>query len=93
MRGVPKKGASNLKNLDDFRDDFIFDYKHTGKNLLIYNDEMKIFKLKDYKGKEEKISEIYGCILVPTTYTLNKSEDYVNMLTENSSRRAVYKYE
>ena len=51
------------------------------------------FNLKDYKGNSEKINEKYGCVLVPTTYTLNKSEDYVNMLTENSSRRAVFKYE
>lgn len=93
VAGVPKKGRTNLKSLNDFRDNFVFDFKYTGKNSLIYNDEMIEFNLKDYKGNTEKINEKYGCVLIPTTYTLNKSEDYVNMLTENSSRRAVFKYE
>lgn len=91
VAGVPKKGAKALKSLDDFRDDFVFRYEDTGKNLLIYNDEMQEFEVTDYKGKKELIKEKYACVLIPTTYVLGKSEEYCELLTDYSSKRAVYK--
>lgn len=93
VSGVPKKASTNLKNLDEFRDNFVFEYKHTGKNTLIYNDDMKEFEITDYKGMKEKVIDRYGCVLIPCTYTLNKSDDYRNLVLENSSRRAEFKYE
>lgn len=86
-----KNGAKALKKLEDFKDDFVFDYKDTGKNLLIYNDEMDKFTLTDYQGKCEEITAKFGCTLVPTTYELGKSEEYCYLISDDSSKRAVYK--
>lgn len=91
VAGVPKKGSKALKNLNDFRDNFIFDYKDTGKNLLIYNDDMQSFELEDYQGNKELINVKYGCTLVPTTYELGKSEEYCYLISDDSTRRAIFK--
>ena len=92
VSGVPKKkGAKGLKKLDDFRDNFVFEYKDTNKLLLMYNDDMIEFELKDYKGKIKKVNDKYGCCFLPCQYTLNKSQEYANLLNEESSARAIFK--
>ena len=93
VAGVPKQGAKALKSLKDFKDDFVFDFKYTNKNLLIYNDEMKPFELTDYKGKTRTVTDKYSCVLIPTTYVLGKSEEYANLLSDESSARAIYNEE
>lgn len=89
--GVPKCGAKALKNLSEFKDNFVFDFKYTNKNLLIYNDEMTSFELTDYKGKKQVVNDKYGCVLIPTTYELGKSEEYANLISDESSKRAIFK--
>lgn len=91
VSGVPKSGAKGLKSLKDFKDDFVFEHKYTNKNLLIYNDEMPEFSLTDYKGKKFKVLDKYGCCLVPTTYELGKAEEYVDLISNDSSERAIYR--
>ena len=93
VSGVPKKGAKALKKLEDFRDNFIFKYEDTGKNLLIYNDEMESFELTDYQGNKEIVNAKYGCSLIPTTYELGKSEEYAYLISDDSSKRAIFKEE
>lgn len=91
VAGVPKIGAKALKNLSDFKDDFVFDFKDTNKNLLMYNDEQLSFNLKDYEGNILNVKDKYGACLVPTTYILGKSEEYASLLTDESSKRAIFK--
>jgi len=91
VAGVPKKGSSALKDLREFKDDFVFDYKDTGKSSLFYNDDMKPFVLTDYNGIELEVTDRCGCCLVPTTYTLGKSLEYAHLISDESSKRAVYK--
>lgn len=91
VAGVPKQGAKALKKLEDFKDNFIFDYKYTNKNLLVYNDNMESFKLVDYTGIEQIVNDKYACCLIPTTYELRKSEEYANLISDESSKRAIYK--
>lgn len=91
VAGVPKKGSRALHNLNEFRDDFVFDYKDTGKNLLIYVENQQPFLLKDYKNKESIVKDKSGCSLVPTTYVLGKALDYANLVNDASSKRAIYK--
>ena len=91
IAGVPKKGAKALKTLDDFRDDLIFQYEDTGKNILMYVDAQDSFELTDYKGKKWVVRDRSGCCLLPTTYVLGKSEEYANLITDNSSHRSIYK--
>lgn len=69
----------------------MFEYKYTNKHLLVYNDEQEEFYLTDYKGKKEKIKDVHGCCLVPTTYVLGKSEEYTKLLSDDSSKRAIFK--
>lgn len=88
-----KNGAKALKKLEDFKNNFIFKFQDTGKNLIIYNDEMEEFYLTDYKGNTQKVSDKYACVLIPTTYELGKSEDYEFLIQEQSSNRAKYKEE
>ena len=89
--GVPKDGAKALKSLDEFKDNFVFDYKYTNKNLCVYNDEMKEFELIDYKGKRQKVKDKYGVVLIPTTYELGKSQEYEHLISDESSKRAIYR--
>lgn len=92
VAGVPKeKGAKALKSLNDFRDNFVFDYKDTGKNLLIYVENQEPFILEDYKGNKAEVKDKSGCSLIPTTYVLGKALDYANLVNDNSSKRAKYK--
>ena len=93
VSGVPKKGAKALKKLEDFKDDFVFRYEDTGKNLLIYNDEMEKFELTDFQGNKEIIDVKYGCTLVPNTYTLGKSEEYSYLISDDSAKRAIFEEE
>ena len=80
-----------MKSLEEFKDDFVFDFKYTNKKLLMYNDNMKPFKLKDYQGNVLEVKEKYGSSLIPTTYVLGKSEEYANLLNDDSSKRAIFK--
>lgn len=91
VAGVPKNGSKGLQSLDDFRDDFVFDYEYTNKNLLIYNDNQEEYTLTDYLGKTYTVTDKSGACIVPTTYVLSKSLEYANLLNENSSNRAIYK--
>lgn len=91
VSGVPKKGAIGLKKLEDFKDDFVFEHKYTGKNLLIYNEEQKPFEFTDVDGNVGVLKDKFGSCIVPTTYVLGRSEDYVNLLTDESSMRAKFK--
>ena len=72
VSGVPKSGAKALKKLEDFKDNFVFKYEDTGKNMLIYNDEMENFEQEDFQGHKEMLKNRYGCVLVPTTYELRE---------------------
>ena len=92
VAGVPKeKGAKALKNLNDFRDNFVFRHEDTGKNLLMYVENQDPFILKDYNGKESIVKDKSGCSLIPTTYVLGKALDYAMLVNDNSSKRAIYK--
>lgn len=91
VAGVPKSGAKALKKLEDFRDDFVFKFKDTNKNLIIYVDNQEPIEITDYQGNKYIVKDKSGCCLVPTTYILGKAEEYANLITEESSKRARYK--
>lgn len=54
---------------------------------------MESFELKDYQGNVEFLNNKYGCTLVPTTYILGKSEEYAYLISDDSSKRAIFKEE
>lgn len=93
VSGVPKSGAKCLKSIEDFRDDLVFDYEHTNKQTLMYNDDQAPFVLEDYFGVKYEVKDKSGVCLLPTTYKLGKAYEYASLLTDNSSKRAKFKQE
>ena len=91
VAGVPKAGAKALKSLDDFRDDFIFSYKDTNKNLVMYTEEQSPVEVEDYLGLKYLVTDKSGCCILPNTYKLSKSLDYANLISDDSSARARFK--
>lgn len=91
VAGVPKQGAKALKNLSDFKDDFVFDFKYTNKNLLMYCENQEKCFITDYLGNTEEVTDKSGCCIVPTTYVLGKALEYADLISDNSSKRAKYK--
>ena len=91
VAGVPKSGSKALKSLDDFKDDLVFSYDVTNKNILMYVDNQQPFEMTDYLGHKYVVKDKSGCCLLPTTYVLGKSEEYANLISDDSSHRAIYK--
>ena len=91
VAGVPKSGALSLKSLNEFKDDFVFDFETTNKNLLVYTENQEKFEIVDYLGNKYVVSDKSGCCLLPTTYILGKALEYAELLTDESSHYAIYK--
>ena len=91
VAGVPKAGAKALKSVNDFRDNLLFKFEDTGKNLLVYCENQEAINITDFQNHKSKIYEKSGCCILPNTYVLSKSLEYTNLLTENSSSRARFK--
>lgn len=91
VAGVPKCGARALKSLSDFNDNFIFPYEYTNKNTLFYCDNMIDYDITDYQGNTYTVTDKKGCSLMSTSYTLAKSIEYATLISDFSSKRAIYK--
>ena len=90
VSGVPKKAKVGLKRLEDFKDNYVFKYEDTNKHTLFYVDDQQPFYLTDYLGNKCLINDTSGICLVPTSYTLGKAIDYMNLLTDETSKRSIY---
>lgn len=91
IAGVPKSGAKAIKDLHDFKDDFIFKYSDTNKNLVMYTEEQSPIEVTDYLGLKYLVTDKSGCCILPNTYKLSKSLDYANLISDDSSARARFK--
>lgn len=92
VAGVPKKnGANCLKKLEDFKDNLVFKSSITKKQTLIYLDDQKQNELVDYQGNIYLNTDKSGCCLVPCTYVLGKAIDYANLISDESSKRSLFK--
>ena len=91
VAGVPKRAGKTLKRLEDFKDNYVFEFKDTNKLLIVYVEDMQTIKIKDYLGIEYEATDKTGCCLLPTTYVLGKSLEYANLISDESSNRARYK--
>lgn len=91
VSGVPKRGAKVLTCLDDFKDNLYFPYSVTNKQSVVYNDVQEPIELTDYQGNTVLITDKSACCLLPSSYTLGRSEDYQHLLINNSSERARYR--
>lgn len=92
VAGVPKeKGAKALNDLEDFRDDFIFKSSVTNKQTLIYLDNQEENVIIDYEGNSYLNKDKTGCCLIPCSYVLGKALDYADLISDESSKRAIFK--
>lgn len=91
VAGVPKNGRKALNSLEDFKDNFVFDFEHTNKNLIIYIENQLPVEITDYEGNKCIVNDISGCCLIPTTYVLGKSLEYSQLISDNSSKRARFR--
>lgn len=91
VSGVPKTGAKALNNLQEFKENLVFPYKYTNKNILMYNDDQIPVKLTDYKKNTYVSHEKIGACIVPAVYTLGMAEEYSSLVKDESSPRARYK--
>ena len=90
MLEFQKNGARALKSLDEFRDDFLFEHKYTNKNLLAYCENQEKKEITDYLGNTFIVTDVSGCSIIPTTYVLGKALEYADLVSDNSSARAIY---
>lgn len=81
VSGVNKiEGAKALKDIHDFRPDFVFDTDYTKKLIFTYLNDMPpiLWKKGDY---DEYIShQRYGINALPTTYSMSLSDEYTDLL-------------
>ena len=88
--GFTDKGPFN-PNATYFKNDLVFEFKDTGKNLLIYTEDQEPVEIIDYLGNKLILYDKSGCCILPTTYVLGKSQEYEHLLSDESARRAIYK--
>ena len=94
VAGVPKeKGAKALKKIEDFRDNFEFKGGITDKQTLIYLDEQEESDIIDCEGNIYHNTDRTGCAMIPCSYILGKALDYADLISDESSKRAIYKEE
>ena len=86
LAGVRKKAVSQIKNIDEFNINLVFDEEHAKKLLSCYNDDMPICVWKEGEH-DEYISEYkYGITLQPTTYSMSITPEYAVLLALNARR-------
>ena len=86
LAGVNKRSA--IPYIEAHEEDF-FDFMHfgylfdedcCGKNLHTYIDDEKEGFLVDYLGKKARFFELSGVHLMPTTYRMTTTDDYLDLL-------------
>ncbi len=58
---------------------------------MCYVDNQNEIEMRDYLGDVDIITDKTAICLFPCNYTLGKSLEYTTLLTDNSSKRAIYK--
>ena len=88
VSGVPKSGVACLEgDLNNFRDNLMFDYKNTNKNTLLYCEGQQSVLLEDYLGNKLEVSDKTGICILPTSYILGKAEEYMTLLNDSTDRQ------
>lgn len=87
VSGVPKEGGAKcLNDLKQFKDNLVFDFEHTNKLTLAYNDSQIPAVITDYLGNSYEVNDKSGICMLPTTYKLGKAEDYADLINQSTER-------
>lgn len=88
VSGVKKSAVSQMKKIEDFKEDYVFDTEHTGKSLMFYNENQPSGIIWKKGEKDEWImNEKYAIAAMPTTYKLGLSEDYILLILLNMRKK------
>lgn len=83
VSGVNKtSGLKKIKSCKDFNIETVFDYEESGRLIATYNDNQSEFSIN---GK--KIYYKYGVNLMPTTYKLNMTPDYMDIIRNYNDKQ------
>lgn len=88
VSGVSKKASSQLRTLEDFKDGFEFDFKHSGKIGMTYLTNQREIVWNNGKHDEFKSDYKFGIHAMPTTYTLGVTEDYLQVIADAQAPQA-----
>lgn len=82
IAGLPKKAGKNkIKKVSDMlNNNLIWNTEESMKQTSYYNDEQETIIWTDYLGNEYTSTEKYGCCLLPTTFDLSMSANYIEFL-------------
>ena len=83
VSGVRKKAVSQLKSIEDFNINTVFDIEHAKKNILTYREDMNSVKWNVGEYDEYISNYKYGISFTPTTYELGMSLDYISLIYNN----------
>lgn len=80
VSGVTKKAVKGLKDdIRNFNTNMIFNYEDAQKNIHYYT-QQEAFTFTDIDGNNYTCNDTYGIVLQPTTYTLNVTRDYAELI-------------
>ena len=84
LSGVKKSAVSAIEKMEDFKDGLTFDSKTSGRLISYYNENQTPVTWK--KGEyDEYFSDFqYGICLMPSSYTLGVTQEYLELVLENS---------
>lgn len=83
VSGVRKKAVTQLKSIEDFNINTVFDIEHAKKNILTYREDMTSVKWNVGEYDEYISNYKYGISFTPTTYELGMSLDYISLIYNN----------
>lgn len=77
IAGLPKRSAyMNIDTLSDFKSGRKFSTKESGKQIAFYNDNQTPAVWVDEYGNEYQGEDRYGICIMPTTFSLELSDEY-----------------
>lgn len=57
----------------------------------MYVEKQQPIMMTDYLGNTFEVTDVSGCSIIPTTYELGKALEYAELISDESSKRAIYK--
>lgn len=81
IAGLPKKAGTNkIKSVSDFTNETKWNTMESMKNIAVYNDNQSYAKWIDKDGRIYENYDKYGIAIVPTTFDLSISEEFMKFL-------------
>ena len=85
VSGVSKKAVHSLNSIDDFCCGHVFGYKESGRLIMTYSNDFPLIHYKDDTGEHAINDCKYGIHAMPTTYSMDISDEYEDFLELSKS--------